>query len=260
MGGCDDRTMNADTEPRLLGSLSIGSRFRGPKGCGNGGYTAGLLASYLRGEVAGPAESAGPIEVTLRQPSPLDTSLVVTADARGVQLRTDEGTTVAEATVALPRPREVVEPVPYDEAARAEAAFGGRDKHPFAECFVCGTSRTPDDALCLRPGSLGDGRTACTWVPTSSVGVDLPVVWGVLDCPSGWTADVVGQPIVLGRIRATVDAVPALGTRCVVMGELLGAEGRKVHTASTVYDEDGRLVASARQVWIAVDPTAFGEE
>jgi hypothetical protein len=70
---------------------------------------------------------------------------------------------------------------------------------------------------------------------------------------------VAGRPIVLGRIVAQVEAVPEVGTRCVVMGQLLGEDGRKVHTASAVYDSDGRLLASARQTWLAVDPTMFGE-
>jgi hypothetical protein len=252
-GCCDDASMSDDDgNLRLLGSLTIPSRFRGPKGCGNGGYTSGLLAGHL-GE--------GAIEVTLRRPPPLDVPLTVTADGQGVQLRTHEGAVVGEASTAPFRPREVVEPVSYDEAGKAETAYGGLVRHPFAECFVCGTRRTPDDALCLRPGLLGDGRrTACTWVPSAATGVDTAVVWAVLDCPSGWTADVSGRPIVLGRIVATVDALPALGSRCVVMGEKLGEEGRKVHTASTVYGEDGRVMATARQVWIAVDPTAFGED
>ena len=36
-----------------------------------------------------------------------------------------------------------------------------------------------------------------------------------------------------------------------------GREGRKIHTASTLYDSDGRVVASAEHVWITVDPTTF---
>ncbi len=245
---------------RPIGSVTIAYRFRGPRGCGNGGYTSGLLARALaEGNAGVPAGDAlGPVEVTLRRPPPLDVALQVTRASEGAQLRTAAGDVVAEATPA-PEVGGIVEPVSYDVAGDAEAAFGGWVRHPFAECFVCGTARTPDEALCLRPGALGDGRTACTWQPNAANGVELPVLWGALDCPSGWTADVAGRPIVLGRIVAHVETPPRVGTRCVVMGHLLGEEGRKVHTASAVYGEDGQLLASARQTWIAVDPALFGE-
>jgi hypothetical protein len=97
-------------------------------------------------------------------------------------------------------------------------------------------------------------------VPSASIGADFATMWAVLDCPSGWSADIVGRPVVLGRILAVIHALPAVGARCVVMGEFRGEEGRKVFTASTLYDEDDRVLASARQVWIAVDPVAFGED
>jgi hypothetical protein len=252
--GCDDRHMSADSFG-AADSLTIPYRFRGPKGCGNGGYTAGLLARLLS------AGHSGPVEVTLRLPPPLDVPLHVatTTDVPAVRLHTADGGLVAEATRAQPVD-EVVEPVPYEAAHQAEAAFGGWARHPFPECFVCGTSRAPDEALCLRPGTIDGERTACTWQPRESIGVDLPVVWAALDCPSGWTADVAGRPIVLGRIRAYVETPPRVGMRCVVTGRRLGEEGRKVHTASTLYDEEGRLLAAARQTWIAVDPTQFGED
>ena len=37
----------------------------------------------------------------------------------------------------------------------------------------------------------------------------------------------------------------------------LGRDGRKSFTASTLYDADGRVVASARHTWLQVDPAAF---
>ena len=35
------------------------------------------------------------------------------------------------------------------------------------------------------------------------------------------------------------------------------SDGRKTFTASTLYDADGRVVAVAEHVWIAVDPANF---
>jgi hypothetical protein len=41
------------------------------------------------------------------------------------------------------------------------------------------------------------------------------------------------------------------------MGRWLGEDGRKTFTATTMYDADGRILARARHVWIAVDPADF---
>jgi hypothetical protein len=65
------------------------------------------------------------------------------------------------------------------------------------------------------------------------------------------------RKMVLGRITARVDALPVVGEPHVVMGEARGQEGRKTFTASTLYDSDGRIVARAAHVWVAVDPDSF---
>jgi hypothetical protein len=41
------------------------------------------------------------------------------------------------------------------------------------------------------------------------------------------------------------------------MGRLLAEDGRKTHTATTLYDSDGRVLARARHTWISVDPARF---
>jgi hypothetical protein len=43
----------------------------------------------------------------------------------------------------------------------------------------------------------------------------------------------------------------------VVVGQRRGGDGRKSFTASTLYDSDHRVVATAQHVWIAVDPAIF---
>ena len=80
--------------------------------------------------------------------------------------------------------------------------------------------------------------------------VPAAAVWAALDCPGGWAVEIPGRPLVLGRITAQVDALPLMGERCVVMGVLLGRDGRKVYTATTVYDGDGRALARAAATWI----------
>ncbi len=63
--------------------------------------------------------------------------------------------------------------------------------------------------------------------------------------------------MVLGRMTARVDALPHVDDTCVVMGQLLGRDGRKAFTATTLYDGDGRVLARAKAVWIEVDPAAI---
>jgi hypothetical protein len=230
-------------------ALQIDARFAGPPGSANGGYTAGRLASLLPlGAVAG---------VTLRQPPPLETRLVVSVSGDRATLRFG-GVVIADAVVAA-LSEDVVAPVPFDVAAQAMSSYAGFDLHPFPGCFACGTDRPPPDGLGLRPGRV-PGRPDCvatTWVPDGSLAADdggalVEAVWAALDCPGGWSADLVGRPMVLGRMTAAVDARPRAGEPCVVVGRWLGAERRKTFTATTMYDADGRILGRAQATWIAL--------
>jgi hypothetical protein len=247
-------------------SLTIEHRFRGPAKSGNGGYTAGSLAALVP---APPASGPVTVEVTLRTPPPLDTVLDVRPDA-GTTLLLHGDAVVAEARV-VDDDLHPVDAVPSDVAAEAMSSYAGLRAHPFPGCFTCGTDREPGDGLRIFPGPV-PGRTgtvASLWVPHASLAdrgdvvdpglerVGVGVTWAALDCAGGWSEDLEGRPMVLGRITARVDALPVVGEPHVVVGQLRGAEGRKSFTASTVYDTDGRVVATARHVWIAVDPAAF---
>jgi hypothetical protein len=238
--------------------ITVARRFCGPPGVANGGYMAGVLASALRREHAAEA-----VQVTLRRPPPLDAAMTVRHTDDGVSLFAGE-LLVAEARAAE-LGAEPVEAVSLGDAREAETAYAGLVEHPFPGCFVCGPDRQPGDALRLSPGPVEDARTACTWTPHESLAFDedpalarREFVWACLDCPGGWAADMAGRPMVLGRMTATVDAPPEIGERHVVMGRLLGQEGRKTFTATSLYDSDGRVVARAEHVWIAVDPSTFG--
>jgi hypothetical protein len=231
-------------------ALQIDARFAGPPGSANGGYTAGRLASLLAPGVVA--------EVTLRQQPPLETRLALTVSNDRVTLRFG-GVVIADAVVAG-LTHELVAPVPFDVAAEAMSSYAGFDLHPFPGCFACGTDRPPPDGLGLRPGRV-PGRPDCvatTWLPDPSVSSQddgaalVEAVWAALDCPGGWSADLVGRPMVLGRMTAAVDARPGAGEPCVVVGRWLGAERRKTFTASTMYDADGRVLGRAQATWIAL--------
>lgn len=245
---------DADSTFRALDVLTVARRFNGPPASGNGGYVAGLLAQQV------PSASA---TVTLRLPPPLDRELRVLRDESDVTGLYDDTALVAEATPADTATGHVfspIDPVPYDVAAETSAAFlAARREHPFPECFVCGTGRAEGDGMRLFPGLLPQrpGTTACAWVPDASLAgpdglrVRSEFVWAALDCPGAWTVLGTETPaLLLGRITARVDALPYLGERCVVMGHLLGRDGRKVHTATTLYDGDGRIAGHAEAVWI----------
>jgi hypothetical protein len=245
--------------------LRIAARFAGPPRSGNGGYTSGLLASTLA-----PVSAAGSandfadrhgVRVTLRRPPPLETDLRVEVDGPSARLwHIEDVIAEAQAIQVDITPIEVVSPM---EAREAEERYAGLRSHPFPTCFTCGTDRTPGDALLLRPGPVPDHRTACTWTPHRSLElaeglVREEYVWAALDCPGGWTADLEGRPMVLGRITAQIDTLPRVGERHVVMGRWIGEDGRKTSTATALYNPDGRVVARAEHIWIAVRPTGFG--
>jgi hypothetical protein len=78
------------------------------------------------------------------------------------------------------------------------------------------------------------------------------MVWAALDCPGGWSADLPGRPLVLGRMACHITALPAAGGQHVVQGWLLGGEGRKVHTGSALYDADGTVLAVAEATWLTI--------
>lgn len=220
--------------------IVIGSRFNGPAGSGNGGYTAGLVAAALG------AERTGAV-VTLRLPPPLDTPLrLVTADGTLTAYAGDQ--LVAEATAAR-LDEQPVPPVPFAQAAAAATAYPGLTEHPFPTCYVCGPQRDEGDGLRIFPGPGPDGRTAAPWrVPAEATAV---TVWGALDCPGGWAIISPGRPYVLGRMTARVDAVPAPDTACVLTGAVSAVEGRKAQVHTALYGAQGELLAQARSTWIA---------
>ncbi|MFI5711942.1 hypothetical protein [Kribbella sp. NPDC051620] len=237
-------------------TMRIAPRFRGPAKSGNGGYVAGLVGTALAAAI--PADTVP--RVRLLVPPPMETDLELSVDPSGARLAgtapVAEGVPVSVATLA----DATVEPVGPDEALAAEAEYKGLVDHPFPSCFVCGPEN--HEGLQLKPGPLGDGRTACTWHPGADLAasdrlVDPVYIWSALDCPGGWAIDMEGRPSVLGQMTTCIDARPRAGEPCVLMGRVLGEDGRKTHTASTLYDSDGRVLARARHTWILVDPALF---
>lgn len=248
----------------MTATITIDQRFRGPARSGNGGFTAGSLAEQVP-----VAHDPATIEVTLRMPPPLETALEVRAVGDVTALLAGEEV-VAEAR-AVADDLHPVESVPADLAADAMSSYAGLRAHPFPGCFACGPDRAAGDGLQIFPGPVPgrDAVVASLWVPHASLAesgdvvdhglerVGVATTWAALDCVGGWSGDLEGRPMVLGRMTARVDALPVVGEPHVVVGARLREDGRKMFTASTLYDADGRVVATAQHVWIAVDPAQF---
>lgn len=231
-------------------TVIVPGRFNGPPSSGNGGFSAGSLV-----DAAGLAPMRATVQ--LRKPPPLDTPMDVTRDD-GWVLASHAGEVVMRARESEGEP-DLVPPVGLEEARAAEATYAGLTSHPFPTCVVCGTDRAPGDGLRVFPGRVaavdGRDRVAATWTPEE---VSVPLTWAALDCIGAWAGDLGERHLVLGSMTATYLEVPAAGRTHVVMGGDRGTEGRKTFTASTLYRDDGRAVATAEHVWFAVDPADFG--
>jgi len=188
-----------------------------------------------------------PAEVTLRIPPPLDTPLTI----EGTRLMAGEKL-VAEAAPAVIDLQPPL-PVSFEDAVTASRSYPWFSKHPYPSCFVCGPEHP--EGLHIFPGRAGD-VAAAPWMPAEEVSAE--VMWAALDCPSwfgwqcvhGWNEG----PMLLGRLAARIDSLPRAGERCVALGWPLVREGRKIHTGSAVYGEDGKLKAVGRSTWIVVKP------
>jgi len=266
------------TQPLAPPSVVVPARFCGPPSSGNGGYSAGAISAYAGEEC--PDDHALPwpaVTVSLLAPPPLDVPLDVVPDDGGVVASYD-GRRVLTARCSHDELVEVPAVTP-GEARAAETTYVGLSGHPFPTCFSCGTGREPGDGLRIFPGRVADvaaedgaparSRVAATWTPHPSVAEDyhayvdqqprasVPVTWAALDCIGGWAGDLEERLMVLARMTARLDALPAIGEEHVVVGMGRGSEGRKTWTSSTMYDSDGRVVATAEHLWIAIDPADF---
>jgi hypothetical protein len=173
-------------------------------------------------------------------------------------------TLIAEATAAADPP-VLAAPDPVSAAEARTAAGGARyfQNPVFPDCFVCGMSRQPGDGLRIFPGPVpGRAVWAAPWTPDPSVtGLDgsvrPEVVWAALDCPSGIaTAEAAGlsqdTAILLGRMTASLAALPAPGSHCLVIAWPGRHDGRKLLAGSALLGPAGEVLAAATAVWLTV--------
>lgn len=231
---------------RAATRFQIPIQFEGWPGIANGGYLTGLLYREL----------GGTVEVTLRRPTPVEVPLWLRYEDDQVELG-DSGGVLVSATRA-DASLEPPAPVDFDRAVAARAHYQGFAGIPFPTCFVCGTERSPAEALRIFAGPVEPGRVAAPWVPAPAFEADartaaVEYVVAALDCPGAWAIASVSErlytPMLLGRATIQYVAPVAIGLPHVVVGEFKGEAGKKRFSSTAVFDANGRLCAVAESIW-----------
>jgi hypothetical protein len=226
-------------------TLSVARRFCGPPRSANGGYFAGLVATFV----------GNTLRVRILRPPPLDTLLSVVEQDDGVlEIQGGEGVIAR----AQPARLELAIPSPpaYVEAVEASRRYAGFTEHAYPTCFVCGPRRPRGDGMRIFAGPLPElGMVAAPWVPDPSLGgndgkVRPEIMSAALDCPGYFATRSQGRPMLLGEITVHVNRLVHVDESCTVIGWPLAAQDRKHEVGTAVFDEKGELCASARAVWI----------
>lgn len=234
--------------------IVIPARFCGPPDCGNGGYSAGAVASLL---------DADTVTVKLLAPMPLDLPLQVQSFADKVSLHNDE-TKVIEAWAS-----ELELQVPHlqavDKIDSVRQRCQGFRNHPFPGCFVCGPDRQ-QDGLAVYPGPLTDSEgqalVAARWQAQDEFydaenQLDKKIIWAALDCPTSFAALEITEnqalvPMVLGLFTVRI-LKPIYRHDAVFVQAWAGAkEGRKVKGYSALVSTSGECFAYSEALWISI--------
>jgi hypothetical protein len=227
-----------------MSPFSVAARFNGPPNSGNGGYTAGLIATAIGETVA----------VRLHQPIPLERELTIgerTGDRWEVRAGEELIATARSTTVDVVVP----EAPPYSVALDASRQYPGHKFHSLPTCFVCGPARKRHDGLCIFPGPIeGASVFAAPWIPDETLDngagkVRPEFLWAALDCP-GFFASAYPQQALLGEFAVHVDRLVHVDEACVVVAWAISKDGRKHRAGTALFDEDGERCAVGVATWI----------
>ena len=216
--------------------VSIPWRFRGPASSGQGGYSAGVAASFIE----------GPAHVRLRRPPPLDRQLSVERTPDGVAILDGEDVVLAASSSAL-------EAMPPTDHAQLSAVFArgpqpAPDWHMASTCFVCGTQET----LGMHPTPMDDFPVwATVWTPERD-GIRgvlaSEVVWALLDCPAGWATTDSERPKrsffpALADMTAEIVRPIPMGQPLAILGWMTSDGKRRIECESMILNETGAVLA-----------------
>ncbi len=234
-----------------MSTLTIPSRFNGPTGRGQGGYSCATLAALLD----------GPAAVSLRRAVPLDRELEARAEEDGAVRAYADAELIAEAVPATPLPAWPGPVVTLPEARAAAARFDAPPDGIFDRCFVCGRARTDGFDVFAGPVEDAGGAAAevareasghvvaspwtpADWTADEDGAVRPEFVWSALDCPAYFALH--GRDLTLAflaRQQTEILAAPRAGETYVVVGTALERSGRKGLAATALLAEDGTLLA-----------------
>ena len=196
------------------------------------------------------------LTVRLLRPPPLDQPLEIREDPENSQILLMNG----EEPVASGRPGncelDVPEPPSYAEALAAARGYEGFREHAYPGCFVCGPERARGDGMRIFASAIaGRDLYAAPWLPDASLadadGKILPeFMWAALDCPGFFATGMARRGPLLGEFTAHVDRRVHVNEACVLIGWATSHEGRKHHTGTAVFDDNGELCARASATWI----------
>ena len=232
-----------------MGEIVIARRFNGPANSGNGGIVAGRVAEFID----------GPAEITLRAPVPLDVKLVVERDHHGVLRLEHEGTLLIEAR-ATAFDLDVPAPPTWQEAERLSAHGGSFADSAFNTCVVCGRGRAAGEALRVWADRLPDRpQSFAAWIPDPRLAdedgfLPLAYLWGALDCPGAVAVLAADdeRTVLTGRMAGHAIKRVRGGERCIVLGWMIGEQGRKLYSGTAVFNEAGEICAKAIVTWIVL--------
>lgn len=228
----------------MVRPIQIISRFNGPPGTGNGGYSAGMIAGAI---------GTG-VNVRLARPVPLDQDLAITASAEQ-RWEVHAGSALIATAQATQVDVEVPPAPSWVEAFGVAKHFTGFSQHVYPGCFVCGPERAAGDGLRIFPGSVPGSRLfAAPWQPDASLSdgsgkVRPEFVWASLDCP-GYFASLDPKPGLMGELAVHIDEVPRVDEQCVVISWRISGEGRKHRVGTALFGADGRRCAYGVATWI----------
>lgn len=233
--------------------LIIEKRYEGPPNIAQGGYISGIMAMYL---------NSATVEVTMRNPTPMDKSLILDLSTPDRVFMYDGERLLNEAYPAE-LDLNIPKPISLDEAKKASLRH--RIEMPYPNCFGCGSGRAEDDGLHLRSGPVqGRDLVAIDWVPRSTVvgakegeEVPEPIVWAAMECPTARAMQYGGlrqadELVLLGRMTTRVNVLPRVGQVCFFMGWPIERSGRKIALGGSLHDESGDILVMTRLTFIVL--------
>ena len=246
---------NRKSNLKTLCSITIPAIYKGPPDIANGGYVCSLFAEFIDGV----------IDVMIKRPTPLDRELQICADGDGMYYLMDGDSMIISAkpgVLDLPAP----EAPGYEEAVRAAQAslalkptpythVTGHGIHPI--CFCCGADVPDGEGLKIHPGRIqGANMVAAPWTPSVAHGDERGYVrpefmCTALDCPGAYAlwelTDT--KPGFLGRLIGQIEKPLRCDEPCVVAAWPTGSDGRKLYTATVLFNAQGQVIGRSLATW-----------